>query len=97
MPDRAKPLSSVHRTKAPKPTAYRSGYTKAWQHASKRFLAEHPLCNHCSTDERPVAAECVDHIIPHRGNQQLFWDETNWQSLCTKCHGRKSRQERGGR
>jgi len=24
----------------------------------------------------------VDHVIPHRGNRSLFWDEENWQALC---------------
>jgi 5-methylcytosine-specific restriction enzyme A len=34
----------------------------------------------------------VDHVVPHRGDQHLFWDEsTNWQSLCASCGSRKSR------
>jgi 5-methylcytosine-specific restriction protein A len=35
----------------------------------------------------------VDHIIPHRGNRELFWDTENWQALCTPCHNRKTKQE----
>jgi 5-methylcytosine-specific restriction endonuclease McrA len=28
----------------------------------------------------------VDHIIPHKGDKALFWDEKNWQPLCKYCH-----------
>lgn len=31
-------------------------------------------------------AEVVDHIIPHRGDLDLFHDPENWQSLCKHCH-----------
>lgn len=30
----------------------------------------------------------VDHIIPHHGNQDLFWDQANWQPLCAEHHNR---------
>lgn len=36
----------------------------------------------------------VDHIVAHRGDQALFWDESNWQTLCQTHHSRdKQRQE----
>jgi 5-methylcytosine-specific restriction protein A len=38
----------------------------------------------------------VDHIIPHRGDQALFWDEENWQPLCLVCHNAKTAREDGG-
>ena len=31
----------------------------------------------------------LDHIIPHRGDMKLFWDESNWQALCESCHDHK--------
>ena len=31
-------------------------------------------------------AKEVDHIVPHKGDMKLFWDQTNWQSLCKPCH-----------
>ncbi|MFN6976562.1 MAG: HNH endonuclease [Gemmobacter sp.] len=40
----------------------------------------------------------ADHVVPHRGNEALFWAETNLQCLCRTCHdSAKQRQERGGR
>jgi 5-methylcytosine-specific restriction protein A len=44
---------------------------------------------------RYVKATVVDHIIPHRGDPTLFWDESNWQPLCKKCHDQKTRNEEG--
>lgn len=38
----------------------------------------------------------VDHVIPHRGDQALFWDRSNWQSLCHDHHDIvKQREEHG--
>jgi 5-methylcytosine-specific restriction protein A len=51
----------------------------------------------CEQLGRVTAATVVDHKIPHKGDPQLFWDETNWQSLCAPCHDRyKQSQERTG-
>ncbi len=51
----------------------------------------------CRAEGRAVAARVVDHVIPHRGDQQLFWDvEGNWQGLCFPHHNRdKQRMECG--
>jgi 5-methylcytosine-specific restriction enzyme A len=35
----------------------------------------------------------VDHITPHKGDRQMFWDRSNWQSLCHRCHSRKTARE----
>nr|DAE96978.1 MAG TPA: HNH endonuclease [Caudoviricetes sp.] len=48
-----------------------------------------------STGEIVPATE-VDHIIPHRGDQKLFWDMSNWQALCHNCHSAKTAREDGG-
>lgn len=37
----------------------------------------------------------VDHIIPHRGNLALFWDETNLQAVSKEWHdSEKQRREK---
>ena len=72
------------------------GYGYRWQRERKEFLAENPLCAMCSTDLSPVEATVVDHITPHGGDDGLFWDRSNWQSLCKHCHdSAKQRKERG--
>jgi 5-methylcytosine-specific restriction endonuclease McrA len=37
----------------------------------------------CNAMDAPTAT-IVDHIKPHRGDQNLFWDQTNWQALCRR-------------
>ena len=69
------------------------GYGSRWQKASRRYLAANPLCAQCMKEGRYVRATVVDHIVPHRGDQKLFWDENNWQALCKRCHDRKTGRE----
>lgn len=74
-------------------SAKERGYDSRWRKASKRFLKVNPLCKHCEAAGKLVKAEVVDHIIPHRGNKVLFWDESNWQPLCKQCHDKKTMTE----
>lgn len=74
------------------------GYTYAWQKARERYLLDNPICVMCAAADPDIAvpATVVDHRIPHRGDQTLFWDRTNWQSLCATHHsGDKQREENG--
>ena len=57
------------------------GYDTRWREARAIFLKQHPLCAFCQAEGKIVPATVVDHIIPHRGDQRLFWDQTNWESL----------------
>lgn len=72
------------------------GYGWRWRNARVRFLRENPLCAMCSTVDSPTSATVVDHIIPHRNDEFLFWNEQNWQPLCASCHSRKTAAEDGG-
>jgi 5-methylcytosine-specific restriction enzyme A len=47
----------------------------------------------CQAAGRLAAATVVDHIVPHRGDPVLFWDEGNWQSQCKPCHDAKTARE----
>lgn len=67
-----------------------------WRQARLVHLAQYPLCVHCEEQAGVTLATDVDHIIPHRGNYDLFWDRNNWQSLCKSCHSRKTATEDGG-
>jgi 5-methylcytosine-specific restriction enzyme A len=75
-------------------TATERGYGARWHRASRMYLAEHPLCVLCEKEEgRAIAATIVDHIIPHKGDQELFWNEDNWQSVCVHHHAMKARED----
>lgn len=54
------------------------------------FLRKHPLCAECLREKRLTPATVVDHIVSHRGDERLFWDEANRQPLCKACHDKKT-------
>ena len=66
------------------------GYGAAWRKARRQYLEAHPLCVECMKEGRYVKATDVDHIVPHRGDQKLFWDRSNWQALCHRHHSMKT-------
>jgi 5-methylcytosine-specific restriction protein A len=74
------------------------GYTNAWARYSKQRLAQHPWCvgypNGCH--DVPTLADVTDHILSGQARPDLFWEETNHQSLCGACNRRKSIAEEGG-
>ena len=69
------------------------GYGSRWRKASKAYLHAHPLCVECERNGRYTVATVVDHIIPHRGDPELFWNTSNWQPLCKRCHDKKTGRE----
>ncbi|MDT3686760.1 MAG: HNH endonuclease signature motif containing protein [Pseudorhodoplanes sp.] len=78
---------------ARRPSARQRGYTAEWDSASRAFLlqSENYYCA-CGCGRR---ADTVDHIKPHKGNRELFWDRSNWQAMAFQCHSsRKQREER---
>lgn len=70
--------------------------TAAWLRARRAYLAEHPLCAECEQAGRTRAADTVDHVRPHRGDLDLFWQVDNWRALCRSCHSRKTAGETWG-
>ena len=47
----------------------------------------------CYEEGHITIATVVDHIVPHRGDQKLFWDRGNWQPLCEHHHNVKTMTE----
>ena len=66
------------------------GYNAKWKSARLCYLRRHPLCVLCQRKGRLTPATVVDHIVPHRGDEELFWDNKNWQPLCKSCHDKKT-------
>ena len=52
-----------------------------------------PFCVKCYEEGHITMATVVDHIVPHRGDQKLFWDRSNWQPLCEHHHNVKTMTE----
>lgn len=74
-------------------TSRERGYDWQWQQAADAWKKENPLCAECLRHERLTPVYAVDHIKPHRGDKELFWDRSQWQSLCRSCHSIKTRME----
>lgn len=55
--------------------------TVEWVEYRNKFLAANPLCYACGK-----VARVVDHIVGHKGNEEKFWNETNYIPLCKVCH-----------
>lgn len=76
--------------------------TARWRHGRLAHLAIEPVCRYCrqagilNDGSRTAAGGAqtskrrrflvVDHIVPHRGDLDLFWDRANWQTLCPDHH-----------
>ncbi len=74
----------------------RDPIVKKWLNSSryrnerKYFLNQNPLCVTCKATGKTTPANILDHMEPHKGNSELFWDQKNWQALCKRCHDRKT-------
>ena len=69
-------------------SSFERGYDRRWLRASRGFRRKNPLCCCCYANGIVSAAQVTDHVVPHRGDKALFWDEANWQSLCEQCHNK---------
>lgn len=88
-----------HNNRSAKAKDYNRLYkTARWLRVRKSWLIRHPICVDCESRDVVRPATIIDHIIAHDGDVVLFWDSTNYQSLCVKCHNRKtSRHDRRDR
>jgi len=77
----------------------RSGqtYDAPWRRLRDWWIGNNPLCAACSTEDWPVSATDVDHIVPVVQAPDRRLDPTNLQSLCRSCHGRKTYGETLGK
>lgn len=69
--------------------------TSRWQRLRIQVLKIQPLCVECSSIGRITKATVVDHIKPHKGDEELFYKLENLQPLCKPCHDRKTAKEDG--
>lgn len=71
--------------------------TANWAKLRKCQLTREPLCRFCKRLGDINPANTVDHIKPHKGNMDLFFDRNNLQSLCKTCHSSiKQKIEKSG-
>lgn len=68
--------------------AWRRWYkTARWQKLRwDALVRDNFTCRMCGRIEADTSQLVGDHIIPHRGDRELFFDATNVQCLCKPCH-----------
>lgn len=86
---KTKPVKYKHEKKEKSATFYNS---PAWGRLRNTYISLHPLCEICLEQNHVEPATECHHAIPFlRGNNEqerweLFLDEKNLISVCSKCH-----------
>jgi 5-methylcytosine-specific restriction enzyme A len=62
-----------------------------WRDRARLQLKQHPLCVMCLEHSVVVPASVADHVVPHHGDEQLFWFG-ELQSLCPSHHNSSKAQ-----
>jgi 5-methylcytosine-specific restriction enzyme A len=76
---------------------YRIKFLREWPYRVVDGTGDHAACEDHRKRGMAVRAIVVDHKIPHRGDETLFWDPKNHQPLCKTCHdSAKQREEKSG-
>lgn len=78
-----------------KPEMHNMYNNQRWRNYRLQFLSKHPLCVECERQGKLIPGVVVDHIVPHKGDYQLFWDSNNHQTLCIYHHNQKTIKESG--
>lgn len=92
MPQRMKPHAQATRRPSGKSTK-ESGYCDRTWFAIRRMvlLRDAYSCKSCGRVCSEKQEAQIDHIVPKRSGGTN--DISNLQTLCLRCHGRKSREE----
>jgi 5-methylcytosine-specific restriction protein A len=71
--------------------------TARWKRLRLRiFERDGYTCQICKDTIANTSRLVADHKIAHRGDERMFWDEANIETLCKPCHdSTKQRQETG--
>lgn len=62
-----------------------------WRKRARAQLRQQPPCAMCLKQGLTVLATVADHVIPHHGDEQLFWFG-KLQSLCAPHHNSSKKQ-----
>jgi 5-methylcytosine-specific restriction endonuclease McrA len=74
--------------------------TPEWEALRQAHFKADPrnrFCSMCLEARVRRRANIVDHIKPHHGKRELFFDPRNLQTLCPTHHNRFKRREEHGR
>ena len=67
--------------------------TSQWKKVREQYINQHPLCEHCEKRGYVVEGKEVDHIVEiEDGGDKTNPD--NLQTLCIRCHRKKTADEK---
>lgn len=95
---------SLHRKRGsskPGHPLYATSQWKGKKGLRLKHLSKQPFCVACREEGKTFIESIpdvaiVDHIRPHRGRPELFFDEDNLQTMCKSHHSKKTIQDMGG-
>lgn len=58
---------------------------KRWKLRRAAQLKREPKCRYCAAMGKSRIATVANHVIPHRGDEYLFW-HGKLESVCKACH-----------
>lgn len=67
-----------------------------WKLKSERFRRANPMCAYCLKRGDLQLSEVADHAIPHKGDEESFWNGP-LVALCKSCHDSAKRREEHGK
>ena len=65
-----------------------------WQKVREKQIKQQPLCEMCMEKGKTKQADVVDHIVPVRVDWNKRFVMSNLQSLCYKCHAKKTQEDK---
>lgn len=64
-------------------------YDRRWRMRRQVYLSDYPWCEDCMAVDVYEAATEIHHLIPHRGDGELFITG-KLVGLCKRCHSRRT-------
>ena len=87
-------------SRSPEAQAYRHMYcTARWKRLRMEVIIRDGFkCRQCGRIEANTSKLVANHKTPHKGDLDLFHDESNLECVCKPCHdGHVQSLERGGK
>ena len=60
--------------------------TARWASIRNMVLGRDPYCTRCNAQGVTTPSTVANHIKPHKGDYDLFWDMENLEGVCAPCH-----------
>lgn len=75
-----------------RPAWYKWYSSSRWLKMRAKHLAANPICVMCAQSNLKTLATVCDHKVSPKGNEAMFFDESNVQSLCVDHHNSSKQQ-----